>query len=91
MNFTMISADIMASGHTLSIEANGDKYYVSIHKGGFHWNEYDDFAGEKFETCCSGKFDAWDSAFACFSRLLNEFGQGNYSWEVRCEMVKEAK
>lgn len=37
MNFTMIYADIMASGHTLSIEENGDKYYVSIHKGGFHW------------------------------------------------------
>ena len=91
MNYTIIDANIMESGNTLSIEANGDKYCISIHKGGFHWNEFDDFADEKFATCHSGDFATWEAAFAAFSRLLNEFGQGNYSWEDRCEMVKEAK
>lgn len=91
MQFTIISADIMASGNTLCIEANGDKYCISIHKGGYRWNEFDDFAADRFEYCNSGNFETWDAAFTAFSRLLNEFGQGNYSWEDRCEMVMEVK
>lgn len=91
MNYTIIDANIMTSGHTLGISANGNKYYISLHKGGCYWNGFEDFADEKFATCHSGDFATWEAAFAAFSRLLNEFGQGNYSWEDRCEMVKEAK
>lgn len=90
MNTCLMSTSFVNEPQDLSLDARGNKYGVSITRGGFKYDGTD-FEGTKFDCACSGVFDTYEEAFEFYVWCLKEFGRGDYSWESRKEIVMNGK
>ena len=76
MNYTIIDAENPQDGSHVSMNKDGNRFYVA----------YGDTNGH----ACSRTFDKFEEAFAVFSKFAEIVARGDWSSEDRCEMMRAA-
>lgn len=76
MNYTIINAENPQDGSHVSLNRDGNKFYVAY--------------GDENGHACSRTFDEFEEAFAVFSKFAEIIARGNWSSEDRREMMRAA-
>lgn len=70
----------------IGLTHSGNQYYIDIYAKNDEFRLKDN----SLDAVCSGMFDSLDEAMKTFTKFVDEFGRGNFSWEQRKAMVRNA-